>query len=229
MFFECHSSEISVRHPFRAEFRPIRDSFRLETTLSDEQQALRIFQRGENYSIERGRWNACSSASNVLEFIYVYIRGTSELLHKVHMASTLEPAWKRAIARRGERERENESTEQREHLPGMHSALIALSASRSYTLVRAEPLKRPPLHPLPSSPTMVTHHKGVFYTGEVNTYTYKYTYSGYIAVEWAVTNLGGNKGGFLRVGIVESVDTHDSFMRWLLIIGDNLEKERNVR
>lgn len=40
------------------------------------------------------------------------------------------------------------------------------------------------------------------------------------------TNLGGNKGGFLRVEIVESVDTNDSFMRWLLIVGDDLEKER---
>jgi len=42
------------------------------------------------------------------------------------------------------------SIEQRSICSGMHSALIALSASRIYTLLRAEPLKKPsftlPLH-----------------------------------------------------------------------------------
>ena len=73
------------------------------------------------------------------------------------MASTLERA---GGQRAGEGERERRSAQQREHLPGMHSALIALSASRSYTLLRAEPLKRPLPRPLPSSPSMVTLHKG---------------------------------------------------------------------
>lgn len=57
--------------------------------------------------------------------------------------------------RNGER-----STEERSICSGMHSALIALSASRIYTLLRAEPLKKPsftlPLHetsPVPSRAT----------------------------------------------------------------------------
>lgn len=178
LFFECHSNEISTRHPFRAEFRPIRDSFRLETTLSLKWRTTSSSHFSTRRKLlHRTRPVKCLFLLFECFRVYIRIRGTSELLHKVHMASTLEPAWKRTIVRREERERENESTEQREHLPGMHSALIALSASRSYTLVRAEPLKRPPLHPLPSSPTMVTHYKGAFYMGEVNTYIYKYTYT----------------------------------------------------
>lgn len=57
--------------------------------------------------------------------------------------------------RNGER-----SAEERSICSGMHSALIALSASRIYTLLRAEPLKKPsftlPLHetsPVPSRAT----------------------------------------------------------------------------
>lgn len=40
-------------------------------------------------------------------------------------------------------EKEKEGHRKEEHLLGMHSTLIALSASCTYTLLRAEPLKKP--------------------------------------------------------------------------------------
>lgn len=117
-------------------------------------------------------------------FPSLYVRGTGELLRRVHMASTLEAVRKGTTNRRERRERGREreerdrSTEQREHLPGMHSALIALSASRSYTLVRAEPLKRPPLRPLPSSPALLHASQSsivCIWLSGIRVSSYKYT------------------------------------------------------
>ena len=83
-----------------------------------------------------------------------YYAGFTWLRHSKQFERERPTEGKAEREREKEREERDRSTEQREHLPGMHSALIALSASRSYTLVRAEPLKRPPLRPLPSSPAL---------------------------------------------------------------------------
>lgn len=64
--------------------------------------------------------------------------------------------------REGEgRETEKRHQEKRSICLGMHSALIALSASRIYTLLRAEPLKKPSFT-LPLHETSLSRPRAVF-------------------------------------------------------------------